>query len=88
MHAAATTRRVEHVRQQTSVKERFAKFCKTTRKELFLDEIERTVPWQELTAAIEPFYPNPQGAGRWASSGWCGSTSSSIGSTCRIPEPK
>ncbi len=52
------------MRQQTFAKESFEKFRKKTRKEQFLDEMERIIPWQELTAAIEPFYPNPQGAGR------------------------
>jgi len=52
------------MRQQTFAEERFEKFRKKTRKEHFLDEMERIIPWQELTAAIEPFYPNPQGAGR------------------------
>ena len=52
------------MRQQTFAEESFEKFRKKTRKEQFLDEMERIIPWQELTAAIEPFYPNPQGAGR------------------------
>jgi len=52
------------MRQQTFAEERFEKFRKKTRKEQFLDEMERIIAWQELTAAIEPFYPNPQGAGR------------------------
>jgi len=52
------------VRQKTLADESFEKFRKKTRKEQFLDEMERIIPWKELTAAIEPFYPNPQGAGR------------------------
>ena len=52
------------MRQQTFAEESFEKFRKKTRKEQFIDEMERIIPWQELTAAIEPFYPNPQGAGR------------------------
>ena len=52
------------MRQQTFAEESFEKFRKKTRKEQFLDEMERIIPWQELTAAIEPFYPNPPGAGR------------------------
>lgn len=42
----------------------FEKHHKKTRKEKFLDEMELIIPWKELSAAIEPFYPNPQGAGR------------------------
>jgi transposase, IS5 family len=52
------------VRQNTLADEGFEKFRKKTRKEQFLDEMERIIPWKELTAAIEPFYPNPQRAGR------------------------
>ncbi len=52
------------MRQKTLADEGFEKFRKQTRKEQFLDEMERIIPWKELTAAIEPFYPNPQGAGR------------------------
>ena len=42
----------------------FEKFRKKTRKEQFLEEMEMIIPWKELTEAIEPFYPKPQGAGR------------------------
>ena len=42
----------------------FEKYRKKTRKEQFLEEMETIIPWKELTAAIEPFYPNPEGAGR------------------------
>jgi IS5 family transposase len=52
------------MRQQTFAEESFEKCRKKTRKEQFLDEMERIIPWQELTAAIEPLYPNPLGAGR------------------------
>ena len=49
------------MRQQTFAEESFEKFRKKTRKEQFLDEMELIIPWQELTAAIEPFYPNCSG---------------------------
>ena len=42
----------------------FEKFRKKTRKEQFLEEMEIIIPWKELTEAIEPFYPKPEGAGR------------------------
>ena len=42
----------------------FEKFRKKTRKEQFLEEMETIIPRQELTEAIEPFYPKPEGAGR------------------------
>ena len=36
---------------------------KKTRREVFLSEMDQVVPWAELEAVIEPFYPKP-GKGR------------------------
>ena len=52
------------MKQQTLADGGFEKYRKKTRKEQFLDEMETIIPWEQLTEAIEPFYPNPQGAGR------------------------
>lgn len=52
------------MRQQTLADGSFEKFRKKTRKELFLDDMEQIIPWQDLCAAIEPYYPKPEGAGR------------------------
>lgn len=52
------------MRQQTLADSSFEKFRKKTRKEQFLDDMEQIIPWQELTEAIEPYYPKPEGAGR------------------------
>jgi IS5 family transposase len=52
------------MRQPTLSDNGFEKFRKKTRKEQFLDEMEVIIPWQDLTRAIEPFYPQPEGAGR------------------------
>lgn len=52
------------MRQQTLADGGFEKFRKKTRKELFLDDMEQIIPWQELCKAIEPYYPKPEGAGR------------------------
>ncbi len=41
----------------------FDRFHKPTRRELFLAEMEKVVPWNELVALIEPVYPKP-GNGR------------------------
>jgi transposase, IS5 family len=35
----------------------FEKYGKTTRRAQFLAEMDRVVPWAELCAVIEPFYP-------------------------------
>lgn len=50
--------------KQTSLTDGFEKFRKKTRKEQFLEDMETIIPWKELCEAIEPFYPNPAGAGR------------------------
>jgi len=35
----------------------FEKYKKPTRREQFLAEMEQVVPWKELFALIEPYYP-------------------------------
>ncbi|HHJ20195.1 MAG TPA: IS5 family transposase [Gammaproteobacteria bacterium] len=52
------------MRQQTLADEGFEKFRKPTRREQFLEEMDRIVPWRDLCEVIEPFYPKPKGAGR------------------------
>jgi IS5 family transposase len=52
------------MRQQSLADGSFEKYRKKTRKEIFLDEMDQIIPWQELTAVIEPFYLKPEGAGR------------------------
>ena len=52
------------MRQQTFAEAGFEKHRKPTRRERFLDDMERVVPWHELSALIDPFYPKPPGAGR------------------------
>lgn len=52
------------MRQQTLAEEGFEKYRKPTRREQFLDEMERMIPWAELSAVIEQFYPKGEGRGR------------------------
>ena len=52
------------MRQQSFANGSFEKYRKTTRKEKFLNDMDRIIPWKELMALIEPFYPKPKGAGR------------------------
>ena len=52
------------MRQTTLSDAGFDKYRKKTRKERFLDDMEKIIPWAELAEAIEPFYPKPKGAGR------------------------
>lgn len=52
------------MRQRSLSDSGFDKYQKKTRKQQFLEEMEVIVPWQELAAAIEPYYPKPEGAGR------------------------
>ena len=50
--------------KQKSLTDSFEKYRKKTRKEQFLEDMEVIILWKELCGEIEPFYPNPQGAGR------------------------
>jgi len=52
------------MQQQTFADASFERYRKPTRRERFLDEMNRVVPWAELAAAIEPVYPKAEGPGR------------------------
>jgi hypothetical protein len=41
----------------------FEEYRKKTRREKFLEEMDRIVPWPELESLIEPYYPK-EGNGR------------------------
>ena len=52
-------------RQATLADVGFQTYRKATRRDVFLAEMERVIPWDELCAVIEPYYPKePDGAGR------------------------
>src|SRR5271169_4101909 len=51
------------MKQLTLVSVGFERYAKTTRRAVFLGEMERVVPWAALCRLIEPFYPKP-GNGR------------------------
>jgi IS5 family transposase len=51
------------MKQLTLATAGFERYAKTTRRAVFLAEMERVVPWSALLALIEPFYPKP-GNGR------------------------
>ncbi len=44
------------MRQRTLAEEGFERFRKRTRREEFLEEMRRIIPWAELCGVIEPFY--------------------------------
>ena len=50
--------------QPTFAEVTFEQYRKPTRRERFLDEMNRVVPWAELVAVIEPVYPKAEGPGR------------------------
>ena len=52
------------MRQQTFADEGFERYRKPTRREQFLDEMNRIIPWLGLVGVIEPFYPKGKGVGR------------------------
>jgi IS5 family transposase len=45
------------VDQLTLVEGTFEPYRKSTRREVFLAEMDQAIPWKELSAVIEPFYP-------------------------------
>jgi transposase, IS5 family len=45
------------MKQSTFASSGFERYAKSTRRAAFLAEMERVVPWRELCARIEPFYP-------------------------------
>src|SRR5262252_8415048 len=51
------------MKQSTLATAVFDRYAKTTRRAVFLAEMERVVPWSALCKLIEPFYPKP-GNGR------------------------
>src|SRR5215831_3914648 len=55
--------RVGAMKQLTLARVGFERYGKTTRRAVFLAEMERVVPWPALCGLIEPFYPKP-GNGR------------------------
>jgi IS5 family transposase len=56
-------RRVGGMKRLTLASVGFERYAKTTRRTVFLAEMERVVPWPALCQLIEPFYPKP-GNGR------------------------
>lgn len=50
--------------QQTFAECPFEQYRKPTRREQFLNEMNRVVPWTELVTVIEPVYPQADGPGR------------------------
>jgi len=52
------------MRQVSLTTEGFEKYRKTTKKELFLKQMDKIIQWKELSEVIEPYYPKPEGAGR------------------------
>ncbi len=49
------------MKQMTFADAEYAGKRKQTRKELFLIEMDRVVPWKGLIALIEPLYPKSEG---------------------------
>ena len=50
-------------KQRTLATNDFERFRKPTRREKFLAEMNAVVPWTELVAVLEPYYPKSGGAG-------------------------
>ena len=68
--------------QLTFADSEFSTKRRQTRKEIFLSRMEQILPWQNMTAVIEPFYPRRAMADcpiRWRPC--CVFTACSIGTT-------
>ncbi len=52
------------MRQKSLADGSFEKYRKPTRREIFLTEMDRVVPWAELCSLIAPVYPKGKGPGR------------------------
>ena len=53
------------MKQQSLEASGFEVYRQENRKEVFLGEMDRIIPWKELSEAIRPYYPDvPKGAGR------------------------
>jgi IS5 family transposase len=52
------------VRPRTFADASFEPYRKPTRREQFLADMDRVMPWADLCALIEPFYPKNDGPGR------------------------
>src|SRR5207248_1629015 len=51
------------MKQQTLANNDFEQFRKSTRRDKFLAEMNTVVPWPDLVAVIEPYYPKASCAG-------------------------
>ena len=51
------------IQQTLASQASFEKYGRKSKRELFLDQMNRVVPWSELQGLVEPFYPKP-GNGR------------------------
>jgi len=51
-------------KQRSFADQEYEKFRKKTRREQFLEDMNKVIPWQELVEVIEPFYPKGEGPGR------------------------
>jgi IS5 family transposase len=52
------------MRQQSFAADQFEKYRVKTRKEIFLVEMDRIIPWKALSKVIKPYYPKPKDADR------------------------
>lgn len=51
------------MKQQSLEASGFEKYRKQTRKDVFLEKMNKILPWAELCQAIEPFYPKASALG-------------------------
>ncbi len=60
-------------KQMSFASANFDRYAKVTRRAVFLDQMDRILPWAELVALVQPHYPTGEvGRVRSASSVCCG----------------
>jgi len=50
-------KRMARFQQTLASQASFTKYGRKSKRELFLDQMNQVVPWSELLALVEPFYP-------------------------------
>jgi transposase, IS5 family len=56
-------KRKAHFQQTLASQSGFEKYCRKSKRELFLDEMKAVIPWSRLLSLVEPHYPKA-GKGR------------------------
>ena len=68
-------KRKAHFQRTLAAQSSFEKYGRKSKREQFLDEMNKVVPWAGLLALVQPHYPK---AGKSLASGWTGDHASGL----------